>query len=133
MMLLVLGKWAYFPSLWEHLTEFLMLIMRRFTLRECPFIKERYVENLTSIRDKINLNKCKLHFIIRFYEIKLGLKSTFQQGISYVKNFIIYHFFSYPQIKSSEEWKYRNILHSVFRMYSWWPNARESFGCPKIL
>ncbi|RZC12635.1 hypothetical protein D0Y65_012413 [Glycine soja] len=41
-MLLVLVKWACFQYIWERLIDCLMRIMRRFTLRECPFTKERY-------------------------------------------------------------------------------------------
>ncbi|KAL3020451.1 hypothetical protein AAZX31_05G144900 [Glycine max] len=41
-MLLVLVKWACFQYIWERLIDCLMRIMRRFTLRECPFTKERH-------------------------------------------------------------------------------------------
>lgn len=41
-MLLVLVKWACFQYIWEQLIDCLMRIMRRFTLRECPYTKERY-------------------------------------------------------------------------------------------
>lgn len=40
---LVWAKWPYSLYLWEQLIDCLMLIMRRFTLRECPFTKERYI------------------------------------------------------------------------------------------
>lgn len=42
MMYLALVKWDYSLYLWEQLIDCLMLTMRRFTLRECHFTKERY-------------------------------------------------------------------------------------------
>ncbi|KEH20659.1 acyl-activating enzyme 17, peroxisomal protein, putative [Medicago truncatula] len=46
MMYPALVKWDYSLYLWEQLIDCLMLTMRRFTLRECRFTKERFFEDM---------------------------------------------------------------------------------------
>lgn len=47
MTLPVLVKWACFRYIWELLIDCLMLIMMRFTSRECQCTKERYILQLS--------------------------------------------------------------------------------------
>jgi len=55
----VLVKWACFLYIWEQQIDCLMLIMMRFTSRECQCTKERYtlqlpISNVTLFSNSVN-------------------------------------------------------------------------------
>lgn len=66
-MLPVLVKWACFLFIWEQLIDCLMLIMMRFTLRECQCTKERYILQLSYFQRDIILtfSYCYLAIVIQ--------------------------------------------------------------------